>query len=55
MSVWAENTNCGLKKTSGANPQSRRAFTLIELMLVLVILATLSAIVVPKLTGQVGS
>jgi general secretion pathway protein G len=29
-----------------------RAFTLIELMLVLVILATLSAIVVPKLTGQ---
>jgi general secretion pathway protein G len=36
------------------NPQSprRSAFTLIELMLVLVILATLSAIVVPKLTGQ---
>jgi general secretion pathway protein G len=33
-------------------PQSQRAFTLIELMLVLVILATLSAIVVPKLTGQ---
>jgi len=30
----------------------RRGFTLIELMLVLVILATLSAIVVPKLTGQ---
>jgi general secretion pathway protein G len=29
-----------------------RGFTLIELMLVLVILATLSAIVVPKLTGQ---
>jgi general secretion pathway protein G len=36
----------------GRNPQSRKAFTLIELMLVLVILATLSAIVVPKLTGQ---
>jgi general secretion pathway protein G len=32
------------------NPQS--GFTLIELMLVLVILATLSAIVVPKLTGH---
>jgi general secretion pathway protein G len=66
MRVWAEDINyglrideCGLRRTSGANPQSeirnaksRRAFTLIELMLVLVILATLSAIVVPKLTGQ---
>jgi general secretion pathway protein G len=57
--VWAENISCGLKKTSGADPRSeirrpksRRAFTLIELMLVLVILATLSAIVVPKLTGH---
>jgi general secretion pathway protein G len=51
----------GLEKTSDANPKSeirnpkstkRSGFTLIELMLVLVILATLSAIVVPKLTGQ---
>jgi general secretion pathway protein G len=66
MRAWVENVNCGfridncgLKKMSGANPQSeirnpksRKAFTLIELMLVLVILATLSAIVVPKLTGH---
>jgi len=66
MSAWEENTNCGfriedcgLKKTSGANPpsaipnpKSRKAFTLIELMLVLVILATLAAIVTPRLTGQ---
>jgi general secretion pathway protein G len=36
----------------GRHPKFRRAFTLIELMLVLVILATLSAIVVPKLTGH---
>jgi general secretion pathway protein G len=36
------------------NPQSaiRNGFTLIELLLVLVILATLAAIVVPKLTGR---
>ncbi len=52
MRAWERNTNCGLKKASGANPQSRRAFTLIELMLVLVILATLAAIVTPRLTGQ---
>jgi general secretion pathway protein G len=66
MRAWEENTNCGfriydggLKQASGANPQSairhppsRRAFTLIELMLVLVILATLAAIVTPRLTGQ---
>jgi len=36
----------------GRHPKFRSAFTLIELMLVLVILATLSAIVVPKLTGH---
>jgi general secretion pathway protein G len=32
---------------------SRRAFTLIELLLVLVILAVLAAVVIPKLTGRV--
>jgi general secretion pathway protein G len=32
---------------------SRRAFTLIELLLVLVILAVLAAVVVPRLTGRV--
>ena len=66
MSVWAKSIHCGsriddcgLKKTGSTNPQSeicnpksREGFTLIELMLVLVILATLSAIVVPKLTGH---
>ena len=31
----------------------RRAFTLIELLLVLVILAVLAAVVVPRLTGRV--
>jgi len=50
-----------LKRSADANPQSairnpqsapRHGFTLIELMLVLVILATLSAIVVPKFAGQ---
>ena len=53
--------DCGLKTTADAdsrfearNPKSARrpAFTLIELMLVLVILATLAAIVTPRLTGQ---
>ena len=33
----------------------RRAFTLIELLLVLVILAVLAAVVVPRLTGRVES
>jgi general secretion pathway protein G len=32
----------------------RRAFTLIELLLVLVILAVLAAVVVPRLTGRVA-
>ena len=32
---------------------TRRAFTLIELLLVLVILAVLAAVVVPRLTGRV--
>jgi|WetSurMetagenome_2_1015567.scaffolds.fasta_scaffold416239_2 general secretion pathway protein G len=35
--------------------QIRRAFTLIELLLVLVILAVLAAVVVPRLTGRVES
>jgi general secretion pathway protein G len=35
--------------------QVRRAFTLIELLLVLVILAVLAAVVVPRLTGRVES
>ena len=52
---------CGEKEACHADPQAalrnpqgtrRRAFTLIELMLVLVILATLSAIVVPRLVGH---
>jgi general secretion pathway protein G len=33
---------------------TRRAFTLIELLLVLVILAVLAAVVIPKLTSRVG-
>jgi general secretion pathway protein G len=33
---------------------TRRAFTLIELLLVLVILAVLAAVVIPKLTQRVG-
>jgi general secretion pathway protein G len=33
---------------------TRRAFTLIELLLVLVILAVLAAVVIPKLTGRVS-
>jgi general secretion pathway protein G len=33
--------------------RTRRAFTLIELLLVLVILAVLAAVVVPRLTGRV--
>lgn len=35
------------------NTLNRRAFTLIELLLVLVILAVLAAVVIPKMTGRV--
>jgi len=37
---------------AGRQAGGRRAFTLIELLLVLVILAILAAVVVPKLTGR---
>src|SRR4051812_25286870 len=39
-----------MKRTSA---NRRRGFTLIELLLVLVILAVLAAVVIPKLTGRV--
>jgi len=68
MRAWGQSTVCGLRiadcglKTAGdanlkseiRNPKSakRRGFTLIELLLVLVILATLAAIVLPKVTGR---
>jgi general secretion pathway protein G len=48
-SVGKENKERGRRRRSRA---SVSGFTLIELMLVLVILATLSAIVLPKFTGQ---
>ena len=61
MRAWVQTADCGLriadcglKTTGGANPKSakRFGFTLIELLLVLVILATLAAIVLPKVTGR---
>jgi general secretion pathway protein G len=41
-----------LKQSRGIQWQNRRAFTLIELLLVLVILGILAAIVVPKFSGR---
>jgi general secretion pathway protein G len=38
--------------SGGQRPKQRQAFTLVELLLVLTILAILAAIVLPKLTGQ---
>ena len=39
-------------KSQTANPRFRRGFTLVELLLVMVILAVLAAVVVPKFTGR---
>jgi len=41
-----------LHPTNRIRPQTQRAFTLIELLLVLVILGILAAIVVPKFSGR---
>ena len=38
--------------TQPRNPARRRAFTLVEMLLVLVILATLAAIVLPRMMGR---
>ena len=44
--------NCTPQRPPAARPQNRRAFTLVEMLLVLVILATLAAIVYPRLAGR---
>jgi general secretion pathway protein G len=46
------NQTFNIKNTRARNQTAQRGFTLIELLLVLVILATLAAIVVPKFAGR---
>jgi general secretion pathway protein G len=54
MKTERKHAGHGLSRSYRGGPHGGRTagFTLIELMLVLVILATLSAIVVPRFTGQ---
>src|SRR5215467_5349009 len=44
--------NTGITQHRAMKPGSRRGFTLVEMLLVLVILATLAAIVYPKVMGR---
>jgi general secretion pathway protein G len=54
MKALARNARCGSNRTNHADRKSpgRSAFTLIELLLVLVILTTLAAIVLPKFSNR---